>query len=405
MKIKKIFFIFIFFSIISLPFFAGAQVNIWAGTGDAKGTCNQLGYNCTLCDGITVTGNIITFLLQIGVVLAVGVILYGAIRLITSGGSEKQISEAKGIIKSSLIGLVLVMGAWLIVDTVFKVLTDKDSWNQIDPIGCKKSKLEIFSNIGTNNGNGTENNATKKEDYFSAPAPTPEESWALDNLTEGKEVTPISECSGKPTTGKGENIIQYAFSTPKNVRASYSGDLVIGFAKKYLGKLLYSNDPKARRDPDGKTTECKNLIKGTKYTGCSDCSGFAFKMFTCVLGEDIGQKVDDQTEYVNSAIIGTAVLPSGFKRYFTEDMQTGEEVAAVLARGDVLGYDVTCNKKYNKKAKMGHVMIFDKLVYQNDEWFIQMIDQGYDGGSRIQLMDETKEKPFLHCGYIIHIVE
>lgn len=423
---KLISFLFLAFFVLSFSFSFAQQIpteaiptggqidtsffNIWSGTGEGGSTCNMLGYTCTFCDALIVAANIIKFLLNIGIILAVVIILYAGIRFMTAGGSEQQITSAKGTLQKAAIGLALVIGAWFIVGMVFSFLTNRDNWNEINPLNCPSSKLKVWdvnqNTNGTNNNNSGSGegsgigNKTKKEDYFGSTEPTLEELQALEGLTEGTEVTPITECNIQ--TKNRENIFQYAFSTPKIAYAKSSGDYVVDYAKKYLGKLKYSNDAKARRDPDGKTAECKNLIQGTNYIGCSDCSGFVFKIFTCVLGEDLGEKINDDTKYVNSAILKTVKLPPGFTRYFTADMETGEEIASKLGHGDVLGYDVSCNKKYNK-AKMGHVMIFDKLVYQNNEWFIQMIDQGSDGGARRQLMNRKQEKPFLNCGYIIHI--
>lgn len=118
--------------------------NIWSGTGDANGTCNMLGYTCTFCDGLIVATNIIKFLLNLGIILAVVVILYAGIRFMTAGGSEKQVSEAKDIIKKAGLGLILIAAAWLIVGTIFSFLTNKNNWNTINPLNCPSSRLRVW---------------------------------------------------------------------------------------------------------------------------------------------------------------------------------------------------------------------------------------------------------------------
>jgi hypothetical protein len=118
--------------------------NIWSGTGEGGSTCNMLGYTCTFCDGLIVAANIIKFLLNIGIILAVVIILYAGIRFMTAGGSEQQISGAKDTIKKAVIGLALVIGAWFIVGMVFSFLTNRDNWNQINPLNCPSSKLKVW---------------------------------------------------------------------------------------------------------------------------------------------------------------------------------------------------------------------------------------------------------------------
>jgi hypothetical protein len=136
-----------FFSLIALtaavPAAALAQTgnesitNIWRGTGNGTITCNQRGMQCTLCDGIRVAKNVTEFLTVIAVALAVLIIMYGALRMMTSGGNENWLSAGKEAILKALLGLAIVAASWLIVDTVFKALTENETWNSFDPIGCK----------------------------------------------------------------------------------------------------------------------------------------------------------------------------------------------------------------------------------------------------------------------------
>ena len=126
---------------------ARSVFNIWEGTGGgAEGaTCNIRPYHCTICDGAIVTVNIIELLLALGVIIAVLITLYGGVRLMTAGGSQTQLSQAKGIIRDAVIGLIIVSCAWLIVATVFRVLTTKTDWNVLDIIGCQGGNLENSS--------------------------------------------------------------------------------------------------------------------------------------------------------------------------------------------------------------------------------------------------------------------
>lgn len=108
---------------------AEAQVlNIWRNTGSGGPTCNETGTleapvkPCNFCDGIIVAGNIITLLFTIAFPITVAMVVYGAIRLMISGGSPEKVNQAKKIMTNAIIGLVIVLAAWVIVNTLLRVL-------------------------------------------------------------------------------------------------------------------------------------------------------------------------------------------------------------------------------------------------------------------------------------------
>ena len=71
---------------------------------------------------MTVAINLVNSLTTVALILAVGMIVYGAIRLMLSAGSEQMVKEAKGIFTSAVIGLVIVLCGWLIINTVIHVI-------------------------------------------------------------------------------------------------------------------------------------------------------------------------------------------------------------------------------------------------------------------------------------------
>lgn len=137
---KKTFFALVLISSLLLPVLAAAQdnggvSNIWRNT--SGGGCNLRGNTCNLCDMIVVATNITKFLLVIAIALAVIIILYGAVRMMVSGGSKDQLGIAKGIIFKAVIGLALVAGAWFIVDTIFQAFAKEEfkRWDVVDLSG------------------------------------------------------------------------------------------------------------------------------------------------------------------------------------------------------------------------------------------------------------------------------
>ncbi|KKU94463.1 MAG: hypothetical protein UY26_C0001G0015 [Candidatus Jorgensenbacteria bacterium GW2011_GWA1_48_13] len=129
---KKFLFSIFYFLLSGATVFA--QGFIWEGTGEGGDkTCNVVG-PCDFCDALIATQNIIQFLFQIAIPITVAMIAYGAIRMMISAASEEQVRNARHIMTSAVVGLVIALSAWVIVNTVLHVLA-KDAtvevWNEI----------------------------------------------------------------------------------------------------------------------------------------------------------------------------------------------------------------------------------------------------------------------------------
>ncbi len=80
--------------------------------------------------------NVINFVISVGLLLAVFYFAYAGVRLILSPTNPKVLSDAKNQILNALVGTVVVLCAWLIVDFVMKSFYDGDQsgfgpWNAI----------------------------------------------------------------------------------------------------------------------------------------------------------------------------------------------------------------------------------------------------------------------------------
>ncbi|MEF3691869.1 MAG: hypothetical protein V3574_02300 [Candidatus Moraniibacteriota bacterium] len=80
---------------------------------------------CTLCDLIVGIQRIIKWGMQILVVVALVAIVGGAIMYIISAGNSGMMESAKTVIKQALWGVVIVLGAWVIVNTILWMITSK----------------------------------------------------------------------------------------------------------------------------------------------------------------------------------------------------------------------------------------------------------------------------------------
>lgn len=139
--VQKIFAILLLFIVGSFVFanLASAQtINIWQGAYNCQqynrdgtcgklytgsDTCNTTAGGCSLCNGLQVAINVINEIETLAVVITVGMIIYGAVRLMLSGGSEQMVKEARGIITSAVIGFIIVLCGWVIINTFIHIIS------------------------------------------------------------------------------------------------------------------------------------------------------------------------------------------------------------------------------------------------------------------------------------------
>ena len=133
MKFAKFFCIALFLSISLFCFAQIAQAGIVSCGLDSN-------YNnrCTLCDLIVGIRDIIKWGRSILVVVALVAIVAGGIMYIISAGNSGMMESAKNVIKQALWGVVIVLGAWLIVNTVLWLMATNlsnvgiSSWSDFD---------------------------------------------------------------------------------------------------------------------------------------------------------------------------------------------------------------------------------------------------------------------------------
>lgn len=141
-------------------------------------TCS--GLDCDACDLIKMTNRIVNFLITLLTIAATVMVVVAGFRLVTSGGDTGAMQSAKKMFTNVLIGFVIVLSAWLLVDTVLKTLTSDgqglEMWTKIDNCGGIKYKesddsKEVNANVdssvravnsspGGDNGPGGKNSNT-----------------------------------------------------------------------------------------------------------------------------------------------------------------------------------------------------------------------------------------------------
>jgi len=78
---------------------------------------------CTFCDLSKLGQNVINFSIEIASVLAIAFIVYGGIMMMLGSGNPQKIKESQGVIWAAIIGVVIALTTWIILNTFFHLLT------------------------------------------------------------------------------------------------------------------------------------------------------------------------------------------------------------------------------------------------------------------------------------------
>ncbi|MDX1607936.1 MAG: pilin [Candidatus Spechtbacterales bacterium] len=93
--------------------------------------CGGVSCPCTFCDFFELIHNIVEFLLfTLGPILASLMIVVGGFYVLTSAGNQGKYRKGKEYIKWALLGYLLMLGAWLIINTILTML-DLADWVSI----------------------------------------------------------------------------------------------------------------------------------------------------------------------------------------------------------------------------------------------------------------------------------
>lgn len=129
----------------TLPLISQAQTAFDPGT-----IVPQCGYfsadnstfqECTLCDFMQLVRNVLNFILFMTMVTSGALFAWAGWLFATAGGNGANHTKANNIFRNVIIGLVLVIGAYTIVNTLMKMLVRSDfgagsfitSWSVICP--------------------------------------------------------------------------------------------------------------------------------------------------------------------------------------------------------------------------------------------------------------------------------
>lgn len=148
-----------------LPIVSLAQVDVAGVTQlaqvDPGGFVSCEGNSCRVCDLVSLINLIVKFFFGlVGLIFAI-LLMVSGFGLVTSGGNTSAVSAAKSKFQNAIIGLIIVMAAWLIVDTVMRGLLQGGTgeisgfgpWSEVE---CAEQNTAVQAIPTGPGGGGTE---------------------------------------------------------------------------------------------------------------------------------------------------------------------------------------------------------------------------------------------------------
>ena len=126
--------ILIVFTLVPIATFAAVWIPL-VPSAQQGSKCGEDGGCQSICDLVQLAQNILNDGVILATFLAAILFAWAGARMLAAGGDTKVISSAKKTFGAVFIGFVIVLTAWLIVDTIMKAFTDQGSdfgpWNEI----------------------------------------------------------------------------------------------------------------------------------------------------------------------------------------------------------------------------------------------------------------------------------
>ena len=101
------------FSVFVVPLAASAQ-------GGLVPCGNEI--SCELCHVVELVDNVLSFLVAVMISIAIIVFIWAGIKFTLSQGGQEHVTTARRIIASAIIGLIIVLAAWIIIDFGLRII-------------------------------------------------------------------------------------------------------------------------------------------------------------------------------------------------------------------------------------------------------------------------------------------
>ncbi len=216
------------------------------------------GVDCSTCHIVTTVNGVVKWLVQIMVVLAGLILAWAGFTMVTSGGSSEKISHAKEMMVNALIGFIILLSAWLVVDTILKALVGETlpgygPWNEIQCSGSPAAQgLQSNAPAVQDGGGGSVAFGKGSCTVAQSGACSPDALAAF-----GGQSTQASQICGKESGGNPASLSNT--DRMRNVPGQPSFSVGLFQINLTVHELVGCG-------PGGSTLNCKSAFRGTNYT-------------------------------------------------------------------------------------------------------------------------------------------
>ncbi len=123
---------------------------------------------CDLCDLGQLMQNIINFMIAMSIPIAAAMFAYAGFLFVTGASNPEQINKARKVFSQVLIGFLIAISAWLVVQTMLSKIFDDTFW-----IGDNWNELKCISQSTSNPGGGGRLIGTNFGDLINTIVPQP----------------------------------------------------------------------------------------------------------------------------------------------------------------------------------------------------------------------------------------
>ena len=99
---------------------------------DSLVPCN--GPDCTICSFVQLGQNILNFSIGISIFIGGIIFAWAGLKMVMSAGNMNEVAAAKKMFTNVVVGLLIVLASWLIINTLMNFFTDQDKigpWNEV----------------------------------------------------------------------------------------------------------------------------------------------------------------------------------------------------------------------------------------------------------------------------------
>jgi hypothetical protein len=119
----------ILFSLILLlvPALAQAAITLFGETIDCEPKLPASSGGCGFLHFIQLIRAVIGFLVKLAIPLSAVFVVYGGFVIMSAGGSPEKVGQGRKIITAALVGVAILFSSWLLLFTIFQILSPVSS--------------------------------------------------------------------------------------------------------------------------------------------------------------------------------------------------------------------------------------------------------------------------------------